>query len=204
MSRLSRRSPYEPWLAASRAWGRAGVSDAEAPALEDASSLTEALADEAATWRQSRSWNAALTERDFTPETDGLATLYETLGCDLERARQRIEMDFTIVAESDAATLAALMLGVLEDDVDLFDRAEAVARLRSAPASRALLGADGQSPLADDGEDRRLFGSVGISPPGLAPPYPSTDEALSAWLSDPVAAARASAPNGSLAVDCLR
>jgi hypothetical protein len=57
----------------------------------------------------------------------------------------------------------------------------------------------GVSPLSGPAEDPTFYGHLSLPPPNVEPTLPISESGLSAWLHDPVAAARIGAPDSGLA-----
>jgi hypothetical protein len=121
-----------------------------------------------------------------------------TLECRLAEAATVLE-EMPVSARSSANGLLASILNTRARGLSA-DAPMSLASLRW-PLLRLMASMEvpGRSPLVDGDEDLRLYGRFSVAAPEVGPVFPTAISGMSAWLTDPGAAAERGAPGSGLA-----
>lgn len=190
---------YEPWLPASPSWDDGVIqADEMREALLEAGPISADLARAAPTWEFSSVWLSALTDQPVATDSATMETLSDVLRCRLTDAASRLTAGPSISTGSDVGVVTTLLLARLLDDEELWRQGAIIARLRISRLPLVPGDAEPANPLEDRAEDLRLYEMAAPdAPSGIS--LPSTEQAMAAWLADPVRAAEVSAPGTALA-----
>jgi hypothetical protein len=186
-----------PWITATDAW-QANFGDNTVESLATANALRPPRPAE----RNVRgdSWLGAMVGNPLDPKDIGPveSAASAVIGCDLPGAVR----DIAAVSGSVAVSADALLVRILiaratgMADSDLLTLAKLRWPFLAFISERDV---DGTSPLTGPADDVQLYGRLSLPAPSIGPILPTSEAGLSAWLRDPVTAARVGAPESPLA-----
>jgi O-antigen ligase/tetratricopeptide (TPR) repeat protein len=196
---LVRALRFDPWLAATAEWRTEFPGDVQG-LLQAAHQSWSEEPDTIGEHLRARSWLAGMVDDPLSAAEAGLvqAAASAAIDCRLAEARGYLGQ----LPDAEAATAEGLLVRLLVARA-AGEPAEEVVTLASLrlPALGFVAATDvsGASPFEALGEDVHVYGRWSLGPPPIGPILPTSEAGLSAWLRDPVAAARRGAPDSGLA-----
>ena len=195
-----------PWIAASPQWQATFPTGSELQALLASAHDAWTGRTDGERFALSQVWLAAvdgdggeatLVERGW--DIPSLLAADALLRCDLDAAEQSYAGAPLSRSADEQSLMVALLVGRAADASSLEETAAELSDLRNA-AFESLISEEPapSSPFWEPDEDRRLYERNPVVPADLGVQLPTAAEGLGAWLRDPIAAARISAPGSAL------
>jgi O-antigen ligase/tetratricopeptide (TPR) repeat protein len=191
---------FAPWIAASPAWSEHFPSAGALAGLLREARLAWLVPDvPPERYVLQRAWLDGLNGVADEVAQTRLRTINALIRCDLVEAKRLVSGMSTIDRSTIGGLLARLLEARISGDQDPSDLLVLILLRAPEYAYLATTELSARSPLADRGEDARLYRRLTMPPPDVGPLLPDADAGLSAWLRNPVAAADVGAPGSGLA-----